>query len=61
MKTHHVINTYEDLLLRLVSLIANMWTVPLSLEAHRNAESALNVILTHTQSMTLYLLYHVYV
>ena len=37
--------TYVDLLLRLVSLIANMWTVPLSLETHRKDESALKLIL----------------
>jgi len=42
----HIVFTYEDRLLRLESLSANMWTVPLSLDEHRKAESALNVILS---------------
>ena len=44
--------TYDDRLFRLVSLIANMCTVPLSLDAHRNAESALNVMLTTATTTT---------
>ena len=41
---------YVDLRLRLWSLTANMWTVPLSLDAHRNEESWLNDILSkHTK------------
>ena len=43
---HPTLNpTYLDFLLSLGSLMANMWTVPLSLEQQRNAESRLKLIL----------------
>jgi len=37
--------TYLDFLLRLWSLMAKIWTVPLSLEQHKKAESRLKLML----------------